>query len=90
VLLPGAVSPESDMATMVLTVTCDLDALECRGYRRRITEGDLFRSPDPKNAPCDGTGNSIEIANDRRACCTDLCIIAVDEKVEMGSLPGTR
>lgn len=64
-LLPAAVNPESDIMTAVVSASCDVDALECRGYRRRITEGDLFRSPDPKNAPCDGTGNSIEIVDDR-------------------------
>lgn len=64
-LLPAAVSPEPDMMTAVVNVPCDVDALECRGYRRRITEGDQFRSPDPKNAPCDETGNSIEIVDDR-------------------------
>lgn len=70
-LLPAAVSPEPDMVTVVVKAPCDLDALECRGYRRRITEGDLFRSPDPKNAPCDRTGNSIEVVDDRSFRCMD-------------------
>lgn len=72
-LLPAAVSPESDIVAAIVNVPCDSDALECPGYRRRITEGDLFRSPDPKNAPCDENGNSIE------SCMTGTLDVWIDE-----------